>query len=94
MIDVHLEVNACGLFAKTYYLGRNRMELEKIDQDMTKPLPANKISVTDDSAQHEPADANIVTRIAVSAYYKAEARGYEPGHEIQDWLAAEAEILH
>ncbi len=33
-----------------------------------------------------------VTRIAISAYYKAEARGYEPGHEVQDWLDAEAEI--
>ncbi len=33
-----------------------------------------------------------VTRIAILAYYKAEARGYEPGHEVQDWLDAEAEI--
>lgn len=32
------------------------------------------------------------TRIAERAYYKAEARGYEPGHEIQDWVEAEAEI--
>ena len=31
--------------------------------------------------------------IAVAAYYKAEARGYEPGHEMQDWLDAEAEIM-
>jgi hypothetical protein len=31
-------------------------------------------------------------RIALRAYYKAEARGYEPGHEIQDWLDAEAEV--
>ena len=30
--------------------------------------------------------------IALSAYYKAEARGYEPGHELQDWLEAEAEL--
>lgn len=35
---------------------------------------------------------DMVSRIAVSAYYKAEARGYEPGHEIQDWLEAEAEM--
>jgi hypothetical protein len=35
----------------------------------------------------------INSRIALVAYYKAEARGYEPGHEIQDWLEAEAEIL-
>lgn len=33
-----------------------------------------------------------VSRIAISAYFKAEARGYEPGHEIQDWLEAEAEV--
>ena len=31
--------------------------------------------------------------IAVLAYYKAEARGYEPWHEMQDWLDAEAEIM-
>ena len=31
--------------------------------------------------------------IAVAAYYKAEVRGYEPGHEMQDWLDAEAEIM-
>jgi Protein of unknown function (DUF2934) len=31
--------------------------------------------------------------IALRAYYKAEARGYEPGHEIQDWLDAEAEVM-
>lgn len=30
-------------------------------------------------------------RIAVTAYYKAESRGFEPGHELQDWLEAEAE---
>lgn len=37
-------------------------------------------------------NVDMVSRIAVSAYYKAEARGYEPGHEIQDWLEAEAEM--
>lgn len=31
-------------------------------------------------------------RIAVAAYYKAEARGFEPGQEAEDWLEAEAEI--
>lgn len=35
---------------------------------------------------------NKVADVALRAYYKAEARGYEPGHEIQDWLDAEAEI--
>lgn len=31
------------------------------------------------------------SRIAISAYHKAQARGFEPGHELEDWLAAEKE---
>lgn len=30
--------------------------------------------------------------IAESAYFRAEKRGFEPGHESEDWLAAEAEV--
>ena len=31
-------------------------------------------------------------RIAVAAYYIAERRGFEAGHELEDWLLAESEI--
>lgn len=30
--------------------------------------------------------------IAEAAYYLAERRGFEPGYEFEDWLAAEAEV--
>jgi hypothetical protein len=30
-------------------------------------------------------------RIELAAYYRAERRGFEPGHELEDWLDAEAE---
>jgi hypothetical protein len=30
--------------------------------------------------------------IAVAAYYLAEGRNFQPGHEEEDWLAAEAQI--
>lgn len=30
--------------------------------------------------------------IARSAYFLAEARSFEPGHELDDWLAAERQI--
>ena len=30
--------------------------------------------------------------IAEAAYYCAERRGFAPGHELEDWLRAEAEI--
>lgn len=31
-------------------------------------------------------------RIAVAAYYRAEARGFAPGQELDDWLTAEKEV--
>lgn len=30
--------------------------------------------------------------IAEAAYFMAEHRGFEPGHETEDWLAAETEV--
>ena len=30
--------------------------------------------------------------VAVNAYYRAQKRGFEPGHEMDDWLEAEQEI--
>ncbi len=30
--------------------------------------------------------------IAHAAYYRAQRRGFAPGHELEDWLAAEAEV--
>jgi len=32
-------------------------------------------------------------KIAELAYYKAENRGFAPGYELEDWLAAEQEFL-
>lgn len=31
-------------------------------------------------------------RTATAAYLKAASRGFEPGHDMADWLAAEAEV--
>ena len=30
--------------------------------------------------------------IAKAAYFRAEKRGFAPGHETEDWLAAESEV--
>jgi DUF2934 family protein len=40
-----------------------------------------------------PSAAQIQAWIAEAAYYRAERRGFEPGGETEDWLAAEAEVL-
>ncbi len=38
-------------------------------------------------------DAALRARIAEAAYYRAERRGFAGGSEVEDWLAAEEEIL-
>jgi hypothetical protein len=35
---------------------------------------------------------DIYRLIAEAAYFKATARGFEPGGEVRDWIEAEAEI--
>jgi hypothetical protein len=40
-------------------------------------------------AEAQVADHQI--KIAMAAYFIAEKRGFEPGHELEDWVAAEAE---
>jgi hypothetical protein len=34
----------------------------------------------------------VYRMIAETAYFKAKARGFEPGGEVQDWIEAEAEV--
>jgi hypothetical protein len=46
------------------------------------PLPAKQPLPGDDRE----------TRIRVVAYFRAERRGFVPGYELEDWLAAEAEV--
>jgi hypothetical protein len=31
--------------------------------------------------------------ILLAAYYLAESRNFEPGHELEDWLNAEAQVM-
>jgi DUF2934 family protein len=53
----------------------------------------------------QPADNSVVTRssayiephvreamISEAAYFRSAHRGFEPGHEVDDWVAAESEI--
>ena len=41
----------------------------------------------------KPSQTELQRWIAEAAYYRAESRGFQPGSEAQDWLAAESEIL-
>ncbi|MDP3538144.1 MAG: DUF2934 domain-containing protein [Azonexus sp.] len=39
-----------------------------------------------------PRFENNIEHVATAAYYKAEARGFSPGSELEDWLSAEVEL--
>lgn len=50
-------------------------------------------SATDDQVKEAISLPYAEARIAELAYFKAEARGFEPGHELEDWLEAERGYL-
>jgi hypothetical protein len=54
-----------------------RAETEESEAEAQRPLPSAS------KREH---------LIAVTAYYRAQGRDFEPGRELEDWLAAEAEI--
>ncbi|MGH8308963.1 MAG: DUF2934 domain-containing protein [Steroidobacteraceae bacterium] len=75
-------------------LGRRRAPREVLTgapESLTASAPniANLIAART-AAFVEPARRTAM--IAEGAYYRAERRGFDPGHELDDWLAAEAEI--
>ena len=53
------------------------------------PHPAR--STWDEHAGHFA--ANLQEQISRRAYELAEQRGFEPGHDVEDWLRAEREVL-
>jgi Protein of unknown function (DUF2934) len=45
-------------------------------------------------AKKNKSTVNLEEQIRIRAYQLYEERGYTPGHENEDWLVAEREILH
>lgn len=45
------------------------------------------------AVRHARNPPDYKARIAELAYYKAERRHFQPGHEMDDWLEAEQELL-
>ena len=55
--------------------------------------PGPMAEMASQTAQDRPVDPQIrEVMIAEAAYYCAEKRGFAPGHELEDWLEAEAQI--
>lgn len=55
-----------------------------------QPMPANQTESA--SSAVSVADSARQRMISEAAYYRSEKRGFAPGRELEDWLAAEIEI--
>ena len=58
--------------------------------DASATRPADGPQSGDTAARLSPEE--VYKLIQESAYFKAKARGFAPGHEVQDWIEAEAEV--
>ena len=58
----------------------------------TKVAPAKSAAARRPPKAVSPAAADRESMVRMAAYLRAERRGFAPGYEIEDWLAAEAEV--
>jgi hypothetical protein len=59
---------------------------------MPDSMKRRAVKVHSHSAHLEDASEERHLRIERAAYFKAEERGFAPGHDMQDWLEAEQEL--
>jgi hypothetical protein len=64
----------------------------RTDPAGARPPPRARKSPADAPARVQLTPEARRTLIAETAYLRAERRGFEPGHETEDWLAAETEV--
>lgn len=55
-------------------------------------LAATPESIHWTRTRYERASALRHERIAIEAYFISQARGFEPGHETEDWVVAQSRI--
>ena len=80
MIAISVRERAATAFKRRGSSGASARRAE------TTVVSAAAVRVLSDS----PAERHAM--IAEAAYYIAEQRGFQPGHELEDWLCAEREV--
>jgi hypothetical protein len=92
--------------ARTGQLLRSAFVEEPTMSAALKTRPKAKATVRKESSAHQSPVQRIATSVAESraaerramiadaAYFRAERRGFAPGHELEDWLAAELDLTN
>lgn len=63
------------------------------DKAAAAPRKPTAASLGATSIRNEPSPEEIRRLIAEAAYYRAKQRGFAPGHEVEDWIEAESEVM-
>jgi hypothetical protein len=69
-----------------------RVAAEKARLAKAPPKPAAKVKTTKQVPAAGVNDQQRYEMIAEAAYFRAADRDFAPGHEVDDWVAAEKEI--
>jgi Protein of unknown function (DUF2934) len=72
---------------------RGKSAVPPVASPAASATPGSIAEMASQIATERPVDPEVKRlMIAEAAYYCAEQRGFEPGHELEDWLEAEARI--
>lgn len=63
--------------------------MKKVEQARNARISTQQVI---DAQDVDVQDEDLHSTIATAAYFRAQKRGFEHGQEIDDWLAAEAEV--
>ena len=61
------------------------------DSKAAAPARASMPMAGGAASEHSSEDTR--RRIAEAAYFRAKERNFEPGHELEDWVEAESEVM-
>jgi hypothetical protein len=81
-------VSAAGETVASAALGKAISPVRSSGSAKPREPRIKDISVSVTSRHREDRHASI----ALAAYFRSESRGFAPGHEVEDWLAAEEEV--
>ena len=60
---------------------------------LRKPAPKTGSKTVSNDMPARQAPEDMRKQIEEAAYYRAKQRGFEPGHELEDWVQAESEVM-
>jgi hypothetical protein len=69
--------------------GKDRRAAER----RSPPRSPAKPSAFSGNARADVSPEELRKLISEAAYYRAKQRGFAPGHELEDWIQAEAEVM-